>query len=94
MNLHLRQMIHRDILPPEISSSTSVFPFDSSKIVIRKYGMLENSRTAASCDSAYLAGLSVGYWENIEEIQSIWAMDKCFKTRRTKSESTSNYKID
>ena len=35
--------------------------------------------------AAYLAGLSVGYWENIEEIQSIWAMDKCFKTE---SEST------
>ena len=35
--------------------------------------------------AAYLAGLSVGYWKNIEEIQSTWAMDKCFKT---KSEST------
>ncbi len=29
--------------------------------------------------AAYLAGLRVGYWENIEEIQSIWAMDQRFK---------------
>ena len=31
--------------------------------------------------AAYLAGLQVGYWENIEEIQSIWAMDKRFKAK-------------
>ena len=31
--------------------------------------------------AAYLAGLRVGYWENIEEIQSIWAMDKRFKAK-------------
>ncbi|CAI8315800.1 MAG: Glycerol kinase [Rhodothermaeota bacterium MED-G12] len=29
--------------------------------------------------AAYLAGLRVGYWENIEEIQAIWAMDQRFK---------------
>jgi glycerol kinase len=29
--------------------------------------------------AAYLAGLRVGYWENIEEIQSIWTMDQRFK---------------
>jgi glycerol kinase len=31
--------------------------------------------------TAYLAGLRVGYWENIEEIQSIWTIDHRFKTR-------------
>lgn len=31
--------------------------------------------------AAYLAGLRVGYWENIEEIQSIWTMDQRFKAR-------------
>lgn len=31
--------------------------------------------------AAYLAGLRVGYWENIEEIQSIWTIDHRFKTR-------------
>ncbi len=30
--------------------------------------------------AAYLAGLRVGYWENIEEIQSIWTIDHRFKT--------------
>ena len=28
--------------------------------------------------AAYLAGLAVGYWENIEEIQEQWQVDKSF----------------
>ena len=29
--------------------------------------------------AAYLAGLAVGYWKNIEEIQKQWQVDKTFK---------------
>ena len=28
--------------------------------------------------AAYLAGLAVGYWENIEEIKKQWSVDRCF----------------
>ncbi|HMG66830.1 MAG TPA: FGGY-family carbohydrate kinase, partial [Chitinophagaceae bacterium] len=28
--------------------------------------------------AAYLAGLAVGYWKNIEEIQQLWQVDKKF----------------
>jgi glycerol kinase len=28
--------------------------------------------------AAYLAGLATGYWESIEEIRSLWAIDKEF----------------
>ena len=28
--------------------------------------------------AAYLAGLAVGYWKNIEEIQAQWLIDKTF----------------
>jgi glycerol kinase len=28
--------------------------------------------------AAYLAGLAVGYWKNIEEIQQQWQVDKTF----------------
>ena len=28
--------------------------------------------------AAYLAGLAVGYWKNIEEIQQQWQVDKSF----------------
>ena len=38
--------------------------------------------------AAYLAGLRVGYWENIEEIQSIWAMDKRFKAAASSAQIT------
>jgi len=29
--------------------------------------------------AAYLAGLAVGYWNNIEEVQQQWKADKTFK---------------
>ena len=29
-------------------------------------------------DVAYLAGLAVGYWEDIEELESQWSRDKTF----------------
>ncbi len=28
--------------------------------------------------AAYLAGLAVGYWKNIDEIQQLWQVDKTF----------------
>ncbi|MEP6616240.1 MAG: glycerol kinase GlpK [Ginsengibacter sp.] len=29
--------------------------------------------------AAYLAGLAIGYWENIDEIKAQWKMDRCFE---------------
>jgi glycerol kinase len=36
--------------------------------------------------AAYLAGLSTGYWKNIDEIKEQWAVDHCF-TRKMKAEN-------
>jgi glycerol kinase len=37
--------------------------------------------------AAYLAGLAVGYWKNIEEIQLQWQVDKTFSPGRNVSET-------
>lgn len=34
--------------------------------------------------AAYLAGLAVGFWKNIEEIQNQWIVDKEFYPKRDK----------
>ncbi|TLP70527.1 glycerol kinase GlpK [Maribacter sp. ACAM166] len=36
--------------------------------------------------AAFLAGLAVGYWENIEEIQEIWQSDVHFKPTKNRTE--------
>ena len=33
--------------------------------------------------AAYLAGLAVGYWHSIEEIQQLWAVEKTFSPKKT-----------
>ncbi len=35
--------------------------------------------------AAYLAGLAVGYWDNIDEIQSQWAIEREFTPKMDKS---------
>jgi glycerol kinase len=36
--------------------------------------------------AAYLAGLAVGYWKNIEEIQNQWQVDICFESKMPQEE--------
>ena len=36
--------------------------------------------------AAYLAGLAVGFWKNIEEIQNQWIVDKEFYPKRDKEQ--------
>ncbi|BAV94914.1 glycerol kinase GlpK [Ichthyobacterium seriolicida] len=36
--------------------------------------------------AAYLAGLAVGYWENLEEIQKLWKMEKEFNPDKNRSD--------
>ncbi len=36
--------------------------------------------------AAYLAGLAVGFWKNIEEITSQWAIDRCFEPAMTETD--------
>ena len=43
--------------------------------------------------AAYLAGLAVGYWKNIEEIQQQWQMDKTFSPQ-LKLKKQMNYSRD
>jgi len=37
--------------------------------------------------AAYLAGLAVGYWDGVEDIQSQWAIDRKFEPQMAKDES-------
>ena len=39
-----------------------------------------------SLGAAYLAGLAVGFWKNVEEIQTQWKVDKKFDPRRSQQE--------
>ncbi len=39
--------------------------------------------------AAYLAGLATGYWENTEEIQQLWQIEKAFEPELTQEEVTS-----
>ena len=39
--------------------------------------------------AAYLAGLAVGYWENVDEIQKKWQVDKTFEPNMEKKERES-----
>ena len=36
-------------------------------------------RETTALGAAYLAGLSVGIWNNLEEIKSSWQLDRLFK---------------
>jgi glycerol kinase len=38
--------------------------------------------------AAYLAGLAVGYWKNIKEIQQQWQIDKTFSPQMETSKAT------
>ena len=45
--------------------------------------------------AAYLAGLAVGYWKNIEEIQKQWQVNKIFEpviTEKERKELASEWK--
>ena len=33
--------------------------------------------------AAYLAGLAIGYWENLDDIQQQWKMDRSFEPQET-----------
>lgn len=46
----------------------------------------ENQETTA-LGAAYLAGLGVGFWENIEEIQGFWRIEKEFSPASTRKET-------
>ena len=37
-----------------------------------------------SLGAAYLAGLAVGYWKNIDEIKKCWTVDRIFRPKMTK----------
>jgi glycerol kinase len=39
-----------------------------------------------SLGAAYLAGLAVGFWKNLEEIQRYWRVDKEFHPARARIE--------
>jgi glycerol kinase len=44
--------------------------------------MLETTALGA----AYLAGLAVGYWESIDELQEQWSIDRVFSPEKPQAE--------
>ena len=42
--------------------------------------------------AAYLAGLAVGFWESLEEIQEIWQTDVNFNPSKEREEIEKNIK--
>ncbi|WP_233522471.1 glycerol kinase GlpK [Chitinophaga silvatica] len=50
------------------------FQADILQTKVVRPGITETTALGA----AYLAGLAVGYWQNLEEIRSQWNMEKCF----------------
>jgi glycerol kinase len=44
------------------------------------------STETTSLGAAFLAGLAVGFWKNLEEIQTQWKVDKEFHPGRAKNE--------
>ena len=42
--------------------------------------------------AAYLAGLAVGYWKNIDEIKENWSIDRIFSPEITHQESVNKKK--
>ena len=42
--------------------------------------------------AAYMAGLAVGFWDSVEEIQKIWQEDQVFTPEMSETDSHSLYK--
>ncbi len=56
---------------------------DLSQVTIVRPTVAETTALGA----AYLAGLGVGYWKSIDEIDDIWTVDRVFEPRITASEA-------
>ena len=41
--------------------------------------------------AAYAAGLAVGFWENLDELRSHWAIDRTFEPSMTEADRESLY---
>lgn len=59
------------------------FQSDICRCPVVRPNVLETTALGA----AYLAGLSVGYWKDIDELKKQWSMDKVFNPRMNESES-------
>lgn len=53
------------------------FQADLIRCVIKRPKMLETTALGA----AYLAGLAVGYWENVEDLKALWEADETFEAK-------------
>lgn len=49
-------------------------------------------RETTALGAVFLAGLAVGYWENVEEVQKIWQLDRTFKPQMKSTEAQKFYK--
>lgn len=59
------------------------FQSDICRCPVVRPNVLETTALGA----AYLAGLSVGYWKDIDELKKQWSMDKVFNPRMDEAES-------
>ncbi len=63
------------------------FQADIMGINVVRPGVLETTALGA----AYLAGLAVGFWENLEELKAQWQQDKKFTSSLPSEEINHNY---
>lgn len=59
------------------------FQADISRCPVVRPQVLETTAVGA----AYLAGLAVGYWKDVEELKGQWSLDKLFTARLNKEEA-------
>ena len=64
------------------------FQADIMQVPVVRPKVIETTASGA----AYLAGLAVGFWDDIEEISSIWQTDRVFEPTMSIDEVTSRRK--
>ena len=64
------------------------FQSDLNQCEIKRPAIIETTALGA----AYLAGLAVGFWKDLDEIRALWKADESFKPEKDKKEMEKNLK--
>jgi glycerol kinase len=70
-----------------VNNDLMQFQADILAAVVRRPVVAETTALGA----AYLAGLAVGYWQDLDEIAACWALDREFKPAMSRDESDRRY---
>ncbi|WP_439483535.1 glycerol kinase GlpK [Cyclobacterium plantarum] len=64
------------------------FQSDLNQCEIKRPAIIETTALGA----AYLAGLAIGFWKDVEEIRELWKADESFKPKKDKKQMEKNLK--